>query len=460
MKRYLLLLISLVIILSAALSSCSVGEATRESELKTSLEDTYEDLSSTFSGSTGQYSLVSEYLKSWANKNELEITENHEHYMIITNHATEGCEDTESIVLQCSVETDNFNNSMQPLAIALSSLLGPERHGNISLIITENDNGEYIGASSVNTKYYDTDNFINIRHNDGLRLYTAGAYEMKSHMSASIDMTSPSYTHAYAITMSNSGYKDPYDFENNYPNPIETIGSLLATEKSSGQLFQLASFECESQDGYMPTSATAVVVVDGNDVSSFTKKFNSSYNNVKKKFEKLEDNFVYTLTETSMPSQVITNQASDNIISLMYTLHTGIYLQDEESGDIISSSDVSYVSTSNGALNLDMTSRSSDKSVLNEMAAEFLTTSGLCDINYISSDPVMTWSCSSGSTLSTFLSDALGAEESIISSTLESSECDIFYSNREVNMVSYRCNIHSGDAAMMNIIHFMESLVK
>lgn len=459
-KRYLILLIPLVIILSAALNGCSVEEATRESELKTSLEDTYEDLSSTFSGSTGQYSLVSEYLKSWANKNELQIAEDHEHYMVITNPATDGCENAESIVLQCSVETDNFNNSMQPLAIALSSLLGPESHGSISLIVTETDNGEYTGASSVKPEYYDTDNFINIRHSDNLRLYKAGSYEMISSMTADIQMTSPSYTHAFAITMSNSGYKDPYDFENNYPNPIETIGSLLATEKSSGQLFQLASFECESEDGYLPASATAIVVVDSNDVSSFTKKFNSSYNNVKKKFEKLEDNFVYTLTETSLPSQVITSQSSDNIISLMYTLQTGIYLQDEESGDIISSSDISYVSTNNGSLKIDMSSRSSDKSVLDEMAAEFLTTSGLCDISYSSSDPVITWSCSDDSKLASFLSDALGAEESIVSTTLESSECDVFYSNKNINIVSYRCNITSGDSAMMNLIHFMESLVQ
>lgn len=460
MKRYFLLFIPLILILAMLLGSCSVGEVTRENELKTSLESTYDELSSTFSSSSGQYSLVSEYLKSWANKNDIEIAEEQENHMVMINPATEGFKDSETTVLQCSVETDNFNKSMQPLAIALSSLLGPEAHGKITLIVTENDNGEYTGATSVKDKYLQCDNFINIRQSDEMLLYKAGSYEMDSNMTASLETTAPSYSQAFAITMSTSGYNDPFDFDTHYPNPIETIGSLLATEKSAGQLFQLASFECESTDGYTPTSATAIVVVDSNDINSFTKKFNKSYNSMKSKFEKLEDNFVYTLTETSMPETVMTNQTSDNIISLMYTLQTGIYLQDEDSGEIISASDISFVTTENNKLKLTMTSRSRDESVLDDMAAEFLTTSGLCDISYSSTEPHITWTSDGDKELCSFLSDALGAEESIIPDTLESSECDIFASRGGLNIVSYRCNIHNGDAAMMNIIHFLESLVQ
>lgn len=44
-----------------------------------------------------------------------------------------------------------------------------------------------------------------------------------------------------------------------------------------------------------------MVIVDSNDVDSFTRRFNSSYNNMKDRFENLNDNFVYTLTETTMP---------------------------------------------------------------------------------------------------------------------------------------------------------------
>lgn len=460
MKRYLLLLIPMILTISIFFAGCSVGEGTRENELKTSLETTYDELSATFSGTTGQYSLVAEYLKSWASKNKMEIVESGSDHMVIENPATEDCKDKEPIVLQCPVETEDLNASMQPLAVSLSSLLGPESHGKITLIITEINDGKYTGASSVNTKYYQCDNFINIRHGDDMQLYTSGSYEMDSTMTSVIETAQPSYSHAFAITMSTSGYHDPFDFDSHYPNPIQTIGSLLATEKSSGQLFQLASFECEATDGYTPTSATAIVVVDGNDVSSFTKKFEKSYNNAKNRFEKLQDNFVYTMTETEMPQTVMTNQTSDNIISLMYTLKTGTYFQDEDSGEIISASYMSYMTTSNNTLKLIMTSRSTDKAVLADMDAEFLTTSGLCDISYTSSKPHITWTSNIKDDPAKFLTDALGTESSIVPDTLASSECDVFAAGGASNIVSYRCNIHNSDSAMMNIIHFMESLAQ
>ena len=93
MKRYLLLMIPLILILTLFLGSCSLGEMTRENELKTAMESTYEELDSTFSGDSGKYSLVAEYLKSWANKNDIEITENNKNHMVMINPATDGYKD-------------------------------------------------------------------------------------------------------------------------------------------------------------------------------------------------------------------------------------------------------------------------------------------------------------------------------------------------------------------------------
>lgn len=459
MKRYLLLITPLILIFTMVLSSCSLEEMSRDSELNAAAETTYDELSSTFSGESGQFSLVTEYLKSWANKNEMDVAENQDHYMVLTNPATAGCESSQSTVLQCPVRTNDFNNSMQPLAIALTSLLGPEEHGDITLIITEIDDGQLIGASSVDPKYYQCDNFINLDFNNDVSLVTSGAYEMTSTMTTPVETAEPAYSHAFAITMSISGYHDPFDFDQRYPNPVETIGSLLATEKSSGQLFNLASFECESADGYTPTSATAVVIVDSNDVDSFTRRFNSSYNNMKDRFENLNDNFVYTLTETTMPETVMSSQSSDNIISLMYTLQTGIYRQDENSGNIIAAAGISSVTTSGGAFTLTMVSRSTDSSVMDEMSQEFLTTSGLCNISYSATDPFMTWSSDSKNGAGPFLTDALGSEESIIDSTVKSSECGIFSSKADdLNIISYQCNINHMDAALTNILNFTDSL--
>ena len=162
---------------------------------------------------------------------------------------------------------------------------------------------------------------------------------------------------------------------------------------------------------------------------------------MKKKFDKLEDHFVYTMTETSTPNRVIAPQSSDNIISLMYTLQTGIFLQDEDSGDIISEAYISSISTAGNKLQLTIGSRSLQKSVIDEMNTSFSTTSGLCDIGYSASEQSMTWSANKDKPLAGFFADALSIDDSKPLNTLNSSECDIFASKVPgLNIISYRFN--------------------
>ena len=459
MKKFFLSLTVTILFSAFVLTGCSVGETSRQQDLLASMEATYEELSSTLSGSSGEYSLLSEYLDSWANKNGVNMEQHHDNYTVIENPATSGYESAESTVIQCAVKTDDFKTSMQTLAIALTSLLGPENHGDIRAVITEDDAGNLTGAGAVDAKYLKCDNFINLEYSSSPEIYTKGSYAISGTMTSSIDTDSPSYGNAFAISMTIPDYKDPFDFDTQYPNPVEVIGSLLATEKSSGQLFQLTSFTCEASDGATPRSATAVVVVDDNDVESFTNRFERSYNNMQERFSDLDDSFVYTMTETSMPSSVISGTGSDNIISLMYTLDTGIYLQDEDSGNVIAGSDISFISTDGNSFKAVIRARSLDSSVLREMSDIFLTTSGLCDISYTPSEIVTTWSCNEDKNLGRFFVDALG-QSSQTPGTLLSSELDIFSSKVDgLNAISYHCNMESGEPTLTNIIRFLESLI-
>lgn len=170
---------------------------------------------------------------------------------------------------------------------------------------------------------------------------------------------------------------------------------------------------------------------------------------------------MYTITETSMPETVLSNETTNNIISLMYTLKTGIYLQDEDSGEIIAASDISYVSTSDNKFKLITDSRSSDEAVLNEIKSVFLTTSGLCEIKFVPSDITMTWSSDKDASMVNFFRESLGSDNYIQPSTLQSSECDIISAkSKNLNMISYSFDMSHGESAMLNIIQFMESLLQ
>lgn len=458
MKRFLAVISALALIFSFFLSGCSGSTADRENELKDSLQPVYEELGSNFSGDKGDYSLVSEFLKSWAQKNELKVTKTDSHYTVLTNPATSGQKKADTLTLQCTVDTDDLKRSMETLAIGMTALLGTEEHGRIDLIVTESSSGRFTGANAVSAEYLKTDNFINLSYSEDLALYTSGPELMTSTMTADIQKTSPHYSKAFTITMSMPDHKDAFDLDNNYPNPVNTIGNLLATQKSSGKLFQIASFNCDVTDGYLPKSATAVVVIDENNIDSFTKRFEKSYKSMQNKFDKLEDSFVYTMTETTMPSQVMSNQSSDNMISLMYTLKTGVYLQDENSGEIISASDITSISTSGNRFKAVVSARSLDKDTLKEMSGVFRTTSGLCDINYKDDGENNTWS--SDSSLGSFFRKSLSLDDSSPKTVLNRTECEIFaLKAKDLNMISYNCNLSStGKAALLNILHYEEEL--
>jgi len=461
MKRIFLLLLVLVLTVSLFMTGCGNSEAEREEELKNTLETTSEKLQSNFSGTDGDYSLVSEYLKSWANSNELKTKENAKNYMVISNPATEGCSKSESTVLQCQINTKDFSNSLQTLSVAMTALLGPEKHGDITLIVTENNDGHLTGATKIDKKYLKCDNFINMQHSDTAQIYTGGCLISNSIMTSDLSYESPAYPNAYEITIRTTGHSDPFNYDNKFPNPVEVLGNLLAAEKSSGQLFQLASFTCETTDGYTPQSAKVVVVIDDNDIKSFTSKFNSSYNKVKKRYEKLEQNFVYTMTSTDLPSKVIKDDISDNIISLMYTLKTGIYSQDEDDGNILAASSLSDVSTKNGEFKLKTVSRSLDEAILEEIKSVFQTTSGLCDIDFEMSGIRKTWSADPDKNTATFFSEAIGAENYVSESVLSSSECDIIYSRTKgINIISYRFDSTHKEPALLNTLHYLEDLVE
>lgn len=194
---------------------------------------------------------------------------------------------------------------------------------------------------------------------------------------------------------------------------------------------------------------------------------------MKKKFEKLEDNFVYTFIETEMPDIVMSSETSDNIISLMYTLKTGKYHKEEveeENKDSDSDSnqekeekslalaEISKVSTNDGQFELLATFRATDKEVLDELSEVYETTSGLCDIDYEQSKIKLTWPTKDNTELSTYFAESLGAEETVFEYTMNSSECEIFASKAPLNIISYQCNIHHGEAALSNICNFLEGL--
>lgn len=455
MKKILVLVVALMMTALLFLTGCSVDDS-REGQLNDILDETNAGLVDTFSDSTTKFEMVEDYLASWAKNNNIEVTKTGKHCMVLTNKATEGIK-CDSLALHVAVDTEDMTSTNRPLAVALTSLLGPEQHGKIKLIVTETNDEGYMGSDAIAEKYLKVDNLISINQRSKVDLKIGGAYAFDATLNKEVSYEEPTYAHAYEIKLTIDNYKDAFDYTAKYPNPIDVIGSYLASNQSSGKLFQLASFKCKVSDCSTPYSASAIVVIDDNNVESMKKKFDKSYESVNKKCDKIEANFVYTMNETTMPEKVLTHESSSSLISLMYTLDTGIYYQDEDSGDIISANTITNLKAKDGKFILDLTGRSKTKESLVEMNTALKTTAGLTDYNYSAGKPYITWEAQDE--LADYFLEALSMSREDNHTTLLTSDLNILTSKKPgLNCILYSVSDDNDTAAMHNFIHFMSHL--
>ncbi|MCR5035160.1 MAG: hypothetical protein K6B42_07085 [Clostridia bacterium] len=399
MKRLLLLLISFIFIFSFTLSGCS--DPDRKGELREFLSSNEDAYSEAFPEEESEFSAFADYMKQWAAVNDVDVAFEGEHAIVLKNSATEGFKSEPSCVLLCGFNTQNASGGKAVISTAQTALLGPTEHGDISLAITERAGTQLIGIDELPAEYLTADSLISLNTGNNNTILTAGPVAAKCSFLNTGTYEPSTYDQAFAITFSMPEYTDPFDFvkDNNYPNPINTIGSFLASSKSAGKLFHIASFTSKDHAGYAPYYAKAVIVVDSNNIESLKSRFEKSYSNMEDKFEDLEAEFEYTMEETDMPEKVLSDELADNLVSLMYTLNTGVCQQDEESGLIYAASYIKSISTKEGDLELKMGIRARGESYLDSLSAEYETTAGLCSTKYEFSKSGRIWATDEKSSL-------------------------------------------------------------
>lgn len=462
MKRILPLLVSLVFIITLFLPGCGI-DGDREAELSEYFKAIKGDLLGTFTKDVCDFSMIKEYLRAWAKSNGVEVEHSDEHYVVLRNHPEGKSDEADNTVLQCSVKTNDCKESLNVLATGLTALLGPSDHGKIRLIVTEQTDGRRIGAESVLKKYLKCDNLIALEHSEVTSVYTSGSNKKECTLNTDAIPKSPDYGNAYVISMIMTEYADPFNFEtkNNYPNPVETIGGLLVGQKSAGNLFNIASFTTEVHEGYLPYSATAVIVIDDNHVESFIKKFDKSFSAMEDKFDNLNDTFIYTMTETEFPETVLPDKATNNLISLMYTLNTGKCYQDENTGIIYSSSYINSVSTSDNMLNVGLSLRARGVDNLTALSDEYLLTSRLCSTNYSPGEADMVWSSNPDSNLASYFVEQVPIDEDESEIALKSFDNDLFAKKLpNLNMIAYTFNEKDCYQAVINIVRYIDNAEK
>lgn len=457
MKRFFpILLISTFIVVFLLFTGCSTSSGNEKMSIDESLSANREALTSQMKDSS-DFQHLSDFLAAWAKENGIDVKTQNDKYIVLSKAAASGYEDAETFTVQCSVDPSNEEQKEKDLntaAAAMTLLYSAQDHGTLRAIVTLQQDGNPVGASALSDKYLKTDNFISLDDGNDPELYNSIAASSEITATHKLSRVSPQYTKAYTIELSGTAGKSPYIYRGDYPNAIKTIGDLLASCKSSSVLFELASFEGGEASDLYPANAKAVIVLQENDVESFTKRFENSFERVSEFYEDLEEPFSYTMTEAELPSRVLSGDDTNNIVSLMYTITNGTYLRSDE-GEVIAASNIGRITTKKGRFTLRINAKSLENSVLDEMRTIFETTCGLCDIKYKEASSTQMWYSSEKTPLISALSQS---PKTTPSGTLENRDGSAFLSkNQDLNMALWTVTEKSAKKQLETLIDYMES---
>lgn len=452
-------IISLLLIFSM-LTVCGCAKEKEEPNVPTTEEliaSLYNDLI-TDEGSETDASEIIDYVSDWAKDNDISYDKASNGSLIMKFKASKGCDEYPSTVLHCSISGENNETEMQYLAVMMYSITNLEQHGALSAIVSPADK-----ADEISKKYLDADNFINLEYSDNeLSLLTSCAASSKYRLTKKIHYTAPRYDTAYRITIKNLKGGKVSTLEDGHPNPLLNINSILANFKTNGLLYDLASFNgCTSSDNY-GTKASAVVVISESDIENFEKRLDKAIAKFNKKWGDLEDSYEFTYEQADMPSKVMTPDSASDIVSLFYTMISGVYLTDEETDETVAYTNIGRLSVKNGTASVRIKAASKSYSTLDEMNDAIKTIAEISDFNYKKTYSSLLWKEYDNRGLLgsfQFASDEITGKQIKETDTFETHLCGILKSkNKNLSLISFGVNYNSWDDAANIITEFLKDI--
>ena len=459
MKRFFPIIISVIMLCSLLFTGCSTGEETAVST-RDALTANHDLLLEAFPEGTDKITFddFAAAVCAWADENEIKTYSANDKYLVLSKENSGELKNVESFTFHTAVNFDNEEESAASLsssAAVMTALGNAQNHDTITGIFTLTENGQPVGAQAINPDYLDSDNFIDVTYSKDSVLYST--FAASSDMSAVKDLTitEPQYTKAYKIEFKGHENQSAYKNRGSYPNPVKAIGDLLASCQTSTILFELASFEGGTYSDQIPSEVTATIVLHENDVESFIKKFEKSYEKIEDTYSDLdneEETFQYTINPVDLPSEVISKEDTENIVSLMYTMINGTYLRNDDD-EVEAFSNIGKVSTSDGTFHLDINAKSISDEVMTELEGVVETICGLSDIGYEKSSSTAVWSNDPEAPLLTALSEAVNAE---CTSVLESKHVSALLKIKDdLNLVSWGTNLDDASKDLEKIFEYM-----
>lgn len=447
----------LVLAMVLAVAGCDGSDEEKNKQVKEDLFSIYEELRPIYTGKTTNED-VRNYLAGVADREGIYNTALPGGGLLLMKQADPHYQNTPSTTIQCSISKENRHKDAQVAAIALTVLTNTENHGQITILFTGEENGEYYGVESLTKDHLKTDNLINLRYSTKAQLITGSACSQEYILRSKAEMTAPEVNKAYEISLiSREGSLDSKD-KPDYPNPIMTLGLLLSDCRNSGINLQIASFEGSFSPGKYPIYAKAVVVIQSDDEQRLIAKVESSIDKFESKHSEIKPQVDYKYAAVSSPDAVLSHDSTTRLLSLIYTIDDGV--PKGEDTEILTSSTVEKI---NIADNVEVTvlGRSLSAEGQKNFRSTYESIAKLNSYSFSSLTHDTLWESPKENLLADSLSIAAGQHGLKLKSesSLESNECSILTTKKEgLKAISFGVNIQQGLEVSQTLILFLESL--
>lgn len=349
---------------------------------------------------------IQRYLTSWAKSKGISYTQDSAGNVIMTVKASSDYKDAKPTVIICPYDKSQFNNYIDPVAMALYTVKNNENTGKLTVVFTKENGHDFAGIKALSSRYFTNDTRVFCLNGGQKGLFaTKSGAGSTYRFTQSISHASPSLTKTYKITVSGLPGGQPDSKISATINPITKLESLLASLKSSNISYELASFTGGNNDSLYARSATMTIVVDANKEEAFIEKMDKQTKNFIEKNKETYPDITYTYKKTSLPSSVISSTNTSKFVNFMYTLFDGVYYKDDD-GNLVSINNISYIRTTGSAIKINSVAYSLDTANLKEIDTNEKTLCSLSGIGFKKTGSIPLWLGKSDTTFTKAVSDA------------------------------------------------------
>lgn len=407
---------------------------------------------------------VADYLLSWASNKNIKAEKDGNNNVIFSLKATsKDLKNVKPVIVACEYDSSDMLSYLDAVSTALTVAKNAKNHGAFQVLFMPVEKGSMVGAEALSEKYFtnDTNLFFIGKSGTSKVSLTTGGYE-RLMISDKLKRCEPTHDKAYKISIKNVPSQLPGNKMNALPNPIKTLGNLLANFKSTSLLFELSSFSGGQSADTMPANASMTVVINASDEEKFCSRMDNAIEKFNEKYASDYPDITYTYEEVKLPKKVFTKTETENIVSLMYTAPNGIYYKDDD-GTVLALTNIGKISTKNAKLSIEVSSMSCSDELLDEIHDSYQTIAGLCNVKIrsVKSYKIFSGGGASSALLADFeeaFTAFTGDSEMIVEDAVETTPCNVFYEkNSSMGMLYCAVTEKTKEKFAGSIITFLDN---